>query len=89
MGLSPARSSAHIITIDVIPEARRKGVGSALMVSLLAVFREQGMVRVRLEVDAGDAGAHRFYAGLGFVRGEFLPGYYQGRGDAYRMCLDL
>jgi ribosomal protein S18 acetylase RimI-like enzyme len=89
LGLTAGRANGHVVTIDVIPEARRRGVGRALMESLHRAFRELGVARVVLEVDAADEGAQRFYRGLGYVRGELLRGYYRQLGDAFRMFLEL
>jgi ribosomal-protein-alanine N-acetyltransferase len=89
VALMAPHSRAHVVTIDVIPEARRNRVGTLLMETLHAAFRESDVVRVRLEVAAADTGAQHFYQRLGYVRRELLPGYYQGCEDAYRMSLDL
>ena len=49
--------------------ARRRGVGRAMLVRLLAVAAERGARRVSLETGAGDAfaPARSLYAGAGFV----------------------
>lgn len=83
------RKRAHVITLDVEPEARRRKVGSALMEALHEEFRGRGVVLVELEVDTANEAAQRFYARLGYERGELLPGYYKARGDACRMALLL
>jgi ribosomal protein S18 acetylase RimI-like enzyme len=89
IGQVKARAHAHVITIDVIPEARRERVGRALMETLHAEFRARGAVQASLEVETHNDAAQRFYMGLGYRRTDFLSGYYNGRGDAYRMVLDL
>lgn len=89
IGQVKARGHAHVVTIDVIPEARRERVGSALMETMHAEFRARGVGQASLEVDTHNDAAQRFYMGLGYRRTNFLRGYYRGRGDAYRMVLDL
>lgn len=80
---------AHVITLDVIPEARRQGVGTLLMSVLHDEFRKRGAAQAWLEVETGNEAATRFYEGLGYQRRELLRGYYKGRSDAYRMLLLL
>lgn len=78
---------AHVITLDVVPEARRRKVGTRLVEALHREFRKRGVTRVTLEVDASDEVAQRFYLNMGYTRGELLRGYYKGRNDAYSMVL--
>jgi len=78
-------SVAHVITLDVMPEARRKGIGRALMDALHAEFDRQGVMCVILEVSAKDPEARRFYEKLGYRFAGLLPGYYNGEIDACRM----
>lgn len=76
---------AHVITLDVVPEARRRKVGTRLVEALHREFRKRGVTRVTLEVDAGDGVAQRFYLSMGYTRGQLMRGYYKGRNDAYGM----
>jgi len=80
---------AHIITLDVVPEARRCGIGAALMAALHEAFRERGVAQVVLEVATGNEGAQRFYVELGYERKNLLRGYYKNRSDAYQMMRQL
>jgi len=75
----------HVITIDVAEAARRRGVGRRLFAELFARLETAGALEIRLEVDVRNAGAIRFYEGLGFGRTRILRGYY-GKGlDAFEM----
>ncbi len=79
----------HIITLDVIPEARRRRVGTALLEAVHLEFRRRGVPLAVLEVSAVDSGAQLFYRGFGYQRVETLRGYYGARSDAHRMVLFL
>jgi len=80
---------AHVITLDVVPEARRRKVGTRLIEALHQEFRKRGVTQVTLEVDTGNDAAQRFYQKMGYKRRELLRGYYKARNDAYRMVLLL
>lgn len=77
--------SAHVLTLDVVPEARRRKIGTALMASLHDAFKEQRVIISFLEVDSAHPGAQLFYEGMDYRYIETLRGYYGGRRDAYRM----
>ena len=89
VGLNEPGAAAHVVTLDVVAEARRLGVGTALMNVLHAEFRERRALQVMLEVDAGNQAAQRFYLGLGYRRLGLIPGYYKGKGDAIAMTRSL
>lgn len=89
VGRSEAGEYAHVITVDVIPDAQRQKVGTALMHALHEEFRLRNNTWVVLEVDAGNEAAQRFYQELGYQRKELLLGYYKDRSNAYRMSRAL
>lgn len=60
---------AQIEDIAVDRDARRLGVGSRLMQAALAWARTERLPGVRLETQANNVQACRFYAGLGFSLG--------------------
>jgi ribosomal-protein-alanine acetyltransferase len=66
-----------IQTIAVAPDARRAGLGRALMSGLLNEARRRGAREVFLEVRADNPHAEALYASLGFERLGVRPGYYQ------------
>ena len=76
IGQVKTNAQAHVVTIDVIPEARRGMVGHALMETMHAEFRARGAGQVSLEVDTRNDAAQQFYADLGYVRTNFQRGYY-------------
>jgi len=85
VGRTEDNGLAHVITLDVLPDARRQGVGKALMKDLHAEFRRRGAACVILEVSVDNFGAKRFYLGLGYRFAGLLPGYYNGETDACLM----
>jgi ribosomal-protein-alanine N-acetyltransferase len=83
------RRKGHIITIDVVAEARRLGVGSALLTAAEKQLLESGADTVVLEAAVNNDPAIRFYKGKGYFVQETVPGYYSGQLDALRMVKEL
>ena len=83
----------EVLTVGVTPQARRRGVGNALMATALAAARQAGATEAFLEVAADNPAAIGLYAGLGFCQAGVRRGYYQrnaGSGvDALVLRLDL
>lgn len=79
----------HVITIDVVPRARRSGVGSVLLRHLHGEFRREGAAWAILEVDVANVSARAFYEGFGYRRVETIRNYYGRARDAYRMACSL
>lgn len=75
----------RLITIDVDPALRRRGVGHVLLEETERLLREAGAKSVLLEVAVDNATAQSFYERYGFVRTGRIPGYYMGRIDALVM----
>ncbi|MGB9198219.1 MAG: N-acetyltransferase [Terriglobales bacterium] len=83
------RRSGHIITIDVVAEARRLGVGSALLQSAEDQLREAGARTVALETAVNNEAAIRFYKQKGYFVEKTVRGYYSGQLDALEMVKEL
>jgi [ribosomal protein S18]-alanine N-acetyltransferase len=79
----------HIITIDVQPHLRRKGIGGILMQALGERLLHLEATRCVLEVAVDDAGAQEFYASRGYQVTARLPNYYMGSLDAFVMEKEL
>lgn len=71
--------AGHILTIDVIPRYRRKGVGSVLMKAIEDIFRQKNVRTNHLEVREDNSAALKLYEKLGYKRIGKLKNYY---GDA-------
>jgi ribosomal-protein-alanine N-acetyltransferase len=79
---------AHISTIAVAPNLRRRGIGSQLLKVALRSAAMHGADRVSLEVRESNKGAIAMYARLGFERHSRKPKYYRDNGeDALVMIL--
>jgi ribosomal protein S18 acetylase RimI-like enzyme len=83
------RNSGHIITIDVVAEARRAGVGSAMMRAAEKQLAQAGALAVALETPVNNEAAIRFYKQQGYFVGKTVAGYYSGQLDALVMTKDL
>jgi ribosomal-protein-alanine N-acetyltransferase len=64
----------HVLLAGVVPQARRQGVASRLLETL--VGSERGLARVHLEVRASNRPALSFYASLGFLEAGRRPRHY-------------
>jgi len=78
----------HIISIAVMPWARRRGIGRALMVGALRALREHYDVEeYYLEVRVSNMPAISLYEKLGFKKVKVLRHYYLDNEDAYLMAM--
>jgi len=62
--------TAALIGMWVAPEARRQGIGEALVQRVIAWALEAGVSRLELEVTVGNDRAERLYARCEFARAE-------------------
>ena len=81
--------TAHIITIDVVADARRTGVGSALLRAAEDRLLQAGAVAVALETPVNNEAAIRFYKRKGYFVEKTVAGYYSGQLDALVMTKNL
>jgi N-terminal acetyltransferase B complex catalytic subunit len=81
--------SGHIITIDVVAEARRAGVGSVLLRDAEDQLLRAGARTVALETPVNNAAAIRFYKQKGYFVEKTVTGYYSGQLDALVMAKEL
>ncbi len=68
----------HVNNIGVWPEARRRGVGGALLSSVLGAAARRGAVEAVLEVRAGNLPAQSMYERFGFAVVGDRKSYYRG-----------
>jgi ribosomal-protein-alanine N-acetyltransferase len=68
---------AHLLRVAVLPAARGRGIGTALLARVFADARAGGCVQVDLEVARSNVAALALYRRAGFVEVGVRPGYYQ------------
>ncbi|MEM4468572.1 MAG: ribosomal protein S18-alanine N-acetyltransferase [Candidatus Nezhaarchaeales archaeon] len=79
----------HVISIAVLPHARQKGIGKALLSRAIEAVRKRGVKEVYLEVRVSNTPAINLYHKLGFKIVRRVPRYYADGEDAYVMSLQL
>ena len=79
----------HIITIDVVKEARREGIGTGLLLAAEQRLHWAGAAAVELETQVNNASAIRFYKEMGYFVERTVAGYYSNQMDALVMRKDL
>jgi len=73
-GAERAARTLFLLDLCVAPEARRKGIGRALLAALAARARQAGARCIRWGVDDGDDEAFAFYRSLGAMPEERYAG---------------
>ena len=73
---SVCRDEAEILTLGVLPEARRKKVGTHLLEDLFSLLKKQGIKTLFLDVDAQNKPAVLLYEKVGFEQVGMRKGYY-------------
>jgi ribosomal-protein-alanine N-acetyltransferase len=79
----------HVHVLAVAGEARRRGLGTALLAAALAEARAAGLTRVHLQLRASNLAALALYRRLGFAAVGRRPRYYGGGEDALLLSLEL
>ncbi len=87
--ISQERGEGRIASVAVLPDSRRKGIGSKLLEGCERGFMNRGLTVSELEVDVGNEPAIALYLSKGYeVRGLIEDFYGAGR-DAYAMARAL
>ena len=79
----------HVVSIAVIDEYRKKGIGNALVEESVNGVKIQKCDEFYLEVRCSNNEAVRLYEKLGFVIKQQLNAYYRDGEDAYLMAIEL
>jgi ribosomal-protein-alanine N-acetyltransferase len=89
-GVLVVGETAEVMTVGVIPGARRSGTGRRMLDDLLAEAVRRGATEAFLEVRADNAAARAMYRAAGFDELGLRRGYYAGgKVDAVTMRKDL
>jgi len=79
----------HIVSIAVIPEYRRTGIGGTLMLSAISALASNGYSEAFVEVRITNEPAISLYRKLEFTIVKRVPRYYYNGEDAYVMAIQL
>jgi ribosomal-protein-alanine N-acetyltransferase len=80
------RKYARIITLDILPDARRLGLATSLMNACEERLRSLGCAEVYLETAVNNEPGIRLYRKLGYEILRTIPDYYASHSlDAYQM----
>ena len=79
------RGFGLIVTVDVHPEHRRRGVGRMLLKAGETKLREWGVTGAVLTVGTKNVPAQRLYEREGYILYRRIPGYYESGDDALEM----
>jgi ribosomal-protein-alanine N-acetyltransferase len=80
---------AHLISIAVLSEGRRKGVATALLQKLVLHLNELAVDELWLEVKSGNKEAISLYEKFGFQGMMILENYYSDGLSALRMLMSV
>ena len=80
-GMWTISDEAHISTIAVHADHRRRGLGSRLLSHLMEIARRQPVAKVTLEVREANHIARNLYRKFGFQETGILPRYYGDTGE--------
>jgi len=79
----------HVISIAVLEEYRRRGIGFSLMILAIEKFKKHNVSEIYLEVRVTNYPAINLYKKLNFEVVKVIPNYYSDGEDAYVMSLRL
>jgi ribosomal-protein-alanine N-acetyltransferase len=86
---TPEAPVGYVVTLDVRPEWRRRGLATRLMVASVELVRRDGCRRMMLHVHTGNAPAISFYERLGFEAVGSVDAFYGPGCDALLMRAEL
>jgi len=78
-----------IVTIDVHPDFRRRGLGRLLLEEIIEEFKKRGVRRAVSQIALDNLPSLKLHKELGFVITHILYGYYPDGSAAYELVLDL
>lgn len=77
--------AAHLTTIGVAPEHRRRGIAARLLGHIENAIRARGISTLLLEVRVGNEAAQKLYNDAGYTIAQRINKYYNNGEDCYLM----
>jgi ribosomal-protein-alanine N-acetyltransferase len=74
-------NEAHIVTVAVLPEEQRRGLGRAVVHALVELAADSGMEDATLEVRVSNTAARALYREYGFYEVGTRKRYYSDNGE--------
>ena len=84
-----AADEAEVLTLAVMPDARKQGIGMTLLRTATTETAALGVRSIFLEVSVTNIAARQRYTAAGFVRAGLRRRYYSNGSDALVLRLDL
>lgn len=76
-GVLMIAGEGNITNVVIAPEARNRGIGTAMLEHLIREGEREGLTAYTLEVRVSNAPAIHVYEKLGFVSAGIRPGFYE------------
>jgi ribosomal-protein-alanine N-acetyltransferase len=89
LGFGGLVKKGHVVSVAVLPQHRRHGVGEALVTKALETVKLYNAKQCYLEVRMSNEEAIRLYKKLGFEVTRTMRGYYADGEDAHIMARKL
>lgn len=89
LGLGGLIKKGHVVSVAVMPEHRRRGIGKALVSEAIEAMKRYNAKQCYLEVRASNSAAIGLYKQLGFDVTRTAHGYYADAEDALVMAKKL
>ena len=81
--------AAHLTTIGVAPEHRRRGLAEGMLTHIEEKLRQKNVGTIMLEVRVSNYGAQQLYRRAGFYVVQRIVSYYNNGEDCYLMMKPL
>jgi [ribosomal protein S18]-alanine N-acetyltransferase len=84
-----ANGAAHLTTIGVAPEHRRRGIAERLLAHIETMLHQKEIGTIMLEVRVGNYAAQQLYRRSGYHVVQRIASYYNNGEDCYLMMKSL
>ena len=88
-GVMLIEEDAHVTTLAVVPDVRRRRLGTRILLTLVEEAVDRGARHLTLEVRATNTNAQQLYERFGFAPVGKRKGYYAGEDAIVMWALDV